>query len=82
MATRPASSPSPAPRRHPAKRAARPAKRGLALLLQAAKAQGVKPIKSIEELRGDFWPEGESLEGFSATIRQWRREGMDKGDRR
>ena len=40
-----------------------------------AREQGVKPIKSIDDLRGDFWPEDESVDDFVETIRQWRREG-------
>ena len=40
-----------------------------------AKAQGVTPVTSPEELAGDFWPEGESTDDFIATIRKWRREG-------
>jgi hypothetical protein len=40
-----------------------------------AREQGVKPIKSIDDLRGDFWPDDESADEFVETIRQWRREG-------
>jgi hypothetical protein len=40
-----------------------------------AREQGVKPIKSIDDPRGDFWPEDESADEFVETIRQWRREG-------
>ena len=39
-------------------------------------AQGVRPITSIAELRGDFWPEDEAPDEFLATIRAWR-EGRD-----
>jgi hypothetical protein len=39
-------------------------------------AQGVRPITSIAELRGDFWPEDEDPDEFLATIRAWR-EGRD-----
>ena len=39
-------------------------------------AQGVGPITSIAELRGDFWPEDEDPDEFLATIRAWR-EGLD-----
>jgi len=28
---------------------------------ELAKRQGVKPIKTIKELQGDFWPEDETL---------------------
>lgn len=37
--------------------------------------QGVKPIMDPNVLRGDFWPEDESIEDFIKTIRQWRDEG-------
>ena len=37
--------------------------------------QGVKPITDIDELKGDFWPEDESIEEFIATLREWRRSG-------
>lgn len=33
------------------------------------------PIKTIDELVGDFWPTEESTEEFDATIRRWRTEG-------
>lgn len=34
--------------------------------------QGTSPITAVSVLRGDFWPEEESLEEFVATIREWR----------
>jgi hypothetical protein len=44
--------------------------------IEALLAQhGVKPIADPKELRGDFWPEDESIDEFIATIRRWRREG-------
>lgn len=39
--------------------------------------QGVRPVERFEDLVGDFWPEDESVDEFVATVRQWRREGMD-----
>jgi hypothetical protein len=44
-------------------------------LKELAAEQGVKPITSIDELRGDFWPDDESIDEFVKTIRRWRREG-------
>jgi hypothetical protein len=41
-----------------------------------AAEQGVKPIRSIDELRADFWPEDESIDDLLAAVRQWRREGQ------
>jgi hypothetical protein len=31
---------------------------------ELARQQGVKPIKSIKQLQGDFWPEDESVDEF------------------
>ena len=31
---------------------------------ELARQQGVKPIRSIKELQGDFWPEEESVDEF------------------
>jgi hypothetical protein len=36
--------------------------------------QGVRPIQSIDELAGDFWPEDESMEEFLATLEEWRKD--------
>ena len=38
--------------------------------------QGVKPIENIDDLKGDFWPEDESVDDFIAAVRQWRDEGV------
>jgi hypothetical protein len=37
-----------------------------------AAQQGVVPVENIDDLRGEFWPEWESVEEFEETIRQWR----------
>ncbi|HEX8073229.1 MAG TPA: hypothetical protein VF546_25005 [Pyrinomonadaceae bacterium] len=52
-------------------------KRAHARAWELARQQGVKPIRSIEELQGDFWPEDESIDDFLAWLRATRRE--DKG---
>ena len=39
---------------------------------ELAKQQGVKPIRSIEELQGDFWPEEESVDDFLSWVRDLR----------
>ena len=44
-------------------------------LAEIAKEQGVRPVSSIDELAGDFWPEEESIDEFLETVRNWRREG-------
>ena len=37
-------------------------------LEQLIRAQGVQPIRCIEDLAGDFWPEDESLDEFLAWL--------------
>ena len=44
-------------------------------LQKLAERQGVKPVTSLEDLAGDFWPENESDEELVTTIRAWRQEG-------
>ena len=34
--------------------------------------QGVKPVSDVRELLGDFWPEDESVDDFTAAVRDWR----------
>lgn len=46
-----------------------------ARLLSLAEEQGIKPVESIDDLRGDFFPENESIDDFVATVRRWRDEG-------
>jgi hypothetical protein len=41
---------------------------------ELAKRQGVKPIHSIEELKGDFWPEEESVDEFLEWVRAIRQQ--------
>jgi hypothetical protein len=41
---------------------------------ELAKQQGVAPIRDINELKGDFWPEDESIDDFLAWLRATRRE--------
>lgn len=38
-------------------------------LREIARQQGVKPIRSIKELQGDFWPEDESVDDFLELVR-------------
>ncbi len=47
-----------------------------------AMEQGVKPAGDFESLLGDFWPEDESADDLISAVRQWRREGADRGGRR
>ncbi len=42
---------------------------------ELAAQQGVSPVTNLDDLRVEFWPESDSLEEFSATIRRWRGEG-------
>jgi hypothetical protein len=42
---------------------------------ELAAEKGVKPVTNPEELRGDFWPEDESIDDFLAWLRELRRQG-------
>ena len=39
---------------------------------QLSAEQGTGPITDVRLLRGDFWPEEESIEEFLATLHEWR----------
>ena len=41
---------------------------------QMAARQGVKPVGDLDALRGDFWPDDESVDEFVAAVRRWRDE--------
>lgn len=41
--------------------------------------QGKGPVEDVSVLRGDFWPETESVEDFIAALHEWR--GHDMADR-
>jgi hypothetical protein len=41
-------------------------------VLEIASRRGIKPIQSIEELRGNFWPEEDDLDDFLVEWRRWR----------
>jgi hypothetical protein len=45
-----------------------------------AEAQGVEPIRDIDELVADFWPEDERPEDLTAAVRRWRDEGHHRND--
>jgi hypothetical protein len=42
---------------------------------ELAAQQGIAPIADFETLLGEPLPEDESVEEFSASLRDWRREG-------
>lgn len=44
-----------------------------ARIWELAKQQGVKPIR-VENLKGDFWPEEESMDEFLAWLKTTRQE--------
>jgi predicted DNA-binding protein len=44
-------------------------------LQQLFDSQGVKPITDINQLKGDFWPEDESVDDFMAARKEWDKEG-------
>ena len=39
---------------------------------QLSAEQGTGPIADVSLLRGDFWPDEESIEEFLATLHEWR----------
>jgi hypothetical protein len=39
---------------------------------ELARKQGVKPIRSMAELKADFWPEEESIDEFLSWVRALR----------
>jgi hypothetical protein len=41
-----------------------------------ARQQGVEPIQDPDVLRGDFWPEDESIDDFLQALRASRRDEM------
>ena len=41
---------------------------------EMARQQGVKPIRDIKELQGDFWPEEESVDEFLDWVRAVRKQ--------
>jgi hypothetical protein len=47
-------------------------KRAHARAWELARQQGVKPIKSIKELQGNYWPEDESVDEFLELVRSIR----------
>jgi hypothetical protein len=44
-----------------------------ATIAELAKMQDARPVRSLDDLWGNFWPENESVDAFIASIRQWRR---------
>jgi len=38
--------------------------------------ENVKPVESLEELWGDFWPKDESVDAFIDAVRRWRRDDL------
>jgi hypothetical protein len=41
---------------------------------ELARRQGVEPIRSIEDLRGDFWPEKDGVDEFLRWLRATRQD--------
>ena len=39
---------------------------------ELARQQGVRPIQNMEDLKGDFWPEEESIDDFLSWVRELR----------
>ena len=47
-------------------------KRAHARAWELARQQGVKPIQNMGDLKGDFWPEEESVDEFLSWVRELR----------
>jgi hypothetical protein len=47
---------------------------------ELAKRQGAKPIRSIEDLQGDFWPEEESVDEFLDWVRALRQQDKSRSE--
>jgi len=48
-----------------------------AFLEALARRQGVAPLRRLEDLWADFWPEEESVDDFIEAVYRWRREGIE-----
>lgn len=44
-----------------------------ARIRELAKQRGVRPIRRLEDLQGDFWPEDESVDDFLTWVRELRK---------
>jgi glycerol-3-phosphate O-acyltransferase len=47
---------------------------------ELARQQGVEPIRSIEDLQGDFWPEEESVDDFLDWVRTMRQQDKPRSE--
>jgi len=47
---------------------------------ELAKKQGVKPIRSIEDLQGDFWPEEDSVDEFLDWVQVIRQQDKSRSE--
>ncbi len=45
---------------------------------QLAVEQGTGPIEDVALLRGDFWPEEDSIDDFLAALERWRGSGWSE----
>lgn len=51
----------------------------LARLLKSAEEQGIKPLTRDDlDAMGGVWPEDESIDDFTAAVRRWRTEGVER----
>lgn len=44
-------------------------------LEELARAQGVRPIREVDDLHTGSWPDDENVDDFIRAVRLWRREG-------
>ena len=40
--------------------------------------QGVRPIRDIQQLRANFWPDDENPEAFVRAVKDWRLEAANR----
>lgn len=57
---------------HAPRNGARNGTKGHPSLEELQAEQGTKPITNVRVLRGDFWPEDESIEDFLEALHEWR----------
>jgi hypothetical protein len=47
-----------------------------ALFIKTRQLSGHPPAQRLEDLWGDFWPEGEAVDDFVGAVRRWRNDDL------
>ena len=47
-----------------------------ALFIKTRQLSGHPPAQRLEDLWGDFWPEGEAVDDFIGAVRRWRNDDL------